>query len=641
VSERAPRVRIPLSPPDPMPFDISSGAIGECSSVHPGQTDNLLPYPNRTVMGYLVLSRKYRPQCFEDVVRQTHVTRTLGNAIASGRLAHAILFSGPRGTGKTTIARILAKCVNCASGPTATPCNTCQSCREITTGHAADVFEIDGASNNKVEHVRELRENAAYMPAHSTRKIYIIDEVHMLSDAAFNALLKILEEPPAHVMFMFATTEPNKIPITILSRCQRHDLRRIDINAIIAHMADLCRREGIDISEEGLTLIAREADGSIRDALSLLDQIICGAAGAVSTETVMDILGGIDRQILFDVSTAVFTGQTGKIIDIIDGLYVRGQSMTRCFSEILEHFRNLLLVKMNADPNSLADIPDHELKLMRDQVAGIPLSYLSLILDMLFKEEKQIKPAINPKLALEIAFIRVMQTKPVLSIDELIEKIDRLQKGIVDAGIGENISEKLETQRSEPGKIARRQVPDDGAAQAKSPQIRPEPQDPSASVDPSSPSAAQAASIAPGETVSNLEETPATYGNDCPPETDEQAWQKLLDMLSQEQPTLAVCLKEAALSRTPDHQILIHIATTQFNLDNINRPNNHARIMQLCGDIFGSDVRVSINTQVQKTGGNAGPGKDSKALKKEAMTHPLVQSTVKLFNGKIVDVKLL
>jgi DNA polymerase III subunit gamma/tau len=649
VSERAPRVRIPLSPPDPMPFDISSGAIGECSSVHPGQTDNLLPYPNRTVMGYLVLSRKYRPQCFEDVVRQTHVTRTLGNAIAAGRLAHAILFSGPRGTGKTTIARILAKCVNCASGPTATPCNTCQSCREITTGHAADVFEIDGASNNKVEHVRELRENAAYMPAHSKRKIYIIDEVHMLSDAAFNALLKILEEPPAHVMFMFATTEPNKIPITILSRCQRHDLRRIDINAIIAHMADLCRREGIDISEEGLTLIAREADGSIRDALSLLDQIICGAAGAVSTETVMDILGGIDRQILFDVSTAVFTGQTGKIIDIIDGLYVRGQSMTRCFSEILEHFRNLLLVKMNADPNSLADIPDHELKLMRDQVAGIPLSYLSLILDMLFKEEKQIKPAINPKLALEIAFIRVMQTKPVLSIDELINKIDRLQKGIVDAGMGENISiamppaneKRFETQRPEPGNTAGRQVPDDRAAQAISPRKRPEPHDLSAPADPTGPSVAQTASIAPEETLTNLEETPATYGNDCIPETDEQAWQKLVDMLYREQPTLAVCLKGGALSRAPDNQIQIQIASTQFNIDNINRPNNHARIMQLCGDIFGGDVRVSINTQVQKAGGNAGPGKDAKALKKEAMTHPLVQSAVKLFKGKIVDVKLL
>ena len=179
-------------------------------------------------MSYLVLARKYRPQTFEEVVGQAHVTRTLANAIETRRVAHAILFSGPRGTGKTTVARILAKAMNCSEGPTATPCNQCQSCREITSGNAADVFEIDGASNNSVDQVRELRENLQYMPVHSRHKIYIIDEVHMLSLAAFNALLKTLEEPPSHVMFMFATTEPQKIPITILSRCQRHDLRRID-----------------------------------------------------------------------------------------------------------------------------------------------------------------------------------------------------------------------------------------------------------------------------------------------------------------------------------------------------------------------------------------------------------------------------
>ena len=211
-------------------------------------------------MSYLVLARKYRPQTFEEVIGQDHITRTLANAISSDRVAHAILFSGPRGTGKTTVARILAKTMNCKKGPAPIPCNECRSCKEITSGRAVDVYEIDGASNNSVDQIRELRENVRYMPAHSLYKIYIIDEVHMLSKSAFNALLKTLEEPPSHVMFIFATTEPNKIPITILSRCQRHDFRRISLESISKHMSLLCSKEGKDIKNESLELIAREAD---------------------------------------------------------------------------------------------------------------------------------------------------------------------------------------------------------------------------------------------------------------------------------------------------------------------------------------------------------------------------------------------
>ncbi|WP_054701283.1 DNA polymerase III subunit gamma/tau [Desulfosarcina cetonica] len=234
-------------------------------------------------MGYLVLARKYRPQTFDAVVGQQHVTQTLKNAIKAGRVAHAILFSGPRGTGKTTVARILAKAMNCETGPTETPCNHCRSCMDITAGRGVDVFEIDGASNNSVEQVRELRDNSRYMPAHSRFKIYIIDEVHMLSIAAFNALLKTLEEPPAHVMFLFATTEAHKIPITILSRCQRHDLKRIDLAAVVGHMESLCRQESVAISTNNLWRIARESGGSMRDALSLLDQILPAATASWMT----------------------------------------------------------------------------------------------------------------------------------------------------------------------------------------------------------------------------------------------------------------------------------------------------------------------------------------------------------------------
>jgi len=284
-------------------------------------------------MSYLVLARKYRPQTFEEVVQQAHVTTTLANAILADRVAHAILFTGPRGTGKTTIARILAKAMNCIQGPLPTPCNACRSCEEITAGSSADVFEIDGASNNGVEQVRELRENIKYMPAYSKFKIYIIDEVHMLSVAAFNALLKTLEEPPEHVLFLFATTEPHKIPITIHSRCQRHDLRRIDAQALSAHMKMLCHREEREVSLESLGVIAREAGGSMRDALSLLDQVISSTSGPVAHEQLLDMLGAVDRSLLFDLADGILKKDLAGLLDILEAAYNRGTDIRRLYAE--------------------------------------------------------------------------------------------------------------------------------------------------------------------------------------------------------------------------------------------------------------------------------------------------------------------
>jgi len=382
-------------------------------------------------MSYLVLARKYRPATFDEVVEQSHVTQTLINAISSGRVAHAILFAGPRGTGKTTVARILAKALNCIKGPSPIPCNKCKSCKEISHGTGIDVLEIDGASNNGVEQIRELRENVKYMPAYSRYKIYIIDEVHMLTPAAFNALLKTLEEPPPHIIFLFATTEPHKIPITILSRCQRHDLKRINLKSITDHLSKLCKKEKIDVDYESLFTLAREGGGSMRDALSLLDQVLVSSDKSINQKQILEILGAIDRQYIFELSYALIKGSVSDSINILDNLYDNGNEIKSILKDIIEHFRNLLLVKSSRNIDKLINLPEYEIELMKKQIENISFVFINQIIDILFKQETAIYYSNMPKIALEMAFVKIASIKPAFTIDELIEKIDHLTNEII------------------------------------------------------------------------------------------------------------------------------------------------------------------------------------------------------------------
>jgi DNA polymerase-3 subunit gamma/tau len=384
-------------------------------------------------MTYEVFARKWRPQVFEDVIGQDHVIHTLVNAIKTDRLAHAYLFSGPRGVGKTSIARILAKALTCTEGKPGIPCNRCHSCLEITQGASVDVQEIDGASNRGIEQIRELRENIKYMPSSGPFRIYIIDEVHMLTLPAFNALLKTLEEPPAHVKFIFATTEPHKVPVTILSRCQKFDFRRIPLALLVRQMERITSEEGIDISRSGLTLIAREAEGSMRDAESLLDQVISYTGPKVEDRQITDILGVIDRTLLFEASRAVLEGSAKTCIEIVDQIYTYGHDIKEFYRALMDQFRNLLM-SLVAPYDDLLDMVESDREALKVQAEKAGKEKLQQILNYLIAREESLRFTSHPRLVLESIMIRLCQMGDLVALDELIRKLESLEKRLSTPG---------------------------------------------------------------------------------------------------------------------------------------------------------------------------------------------------------------
>ena len=381
-------------------------------------------------MEYLVLARKWRPQTFDEVVGQHHVVTTLKNAITQGRIAHAFVFSGPRGTGKTSVARIMAKALCCETGPTVIPCQACTACREITEGVAMDIQEIDGASNRGIDEIRELRENVKFLPVSCRYKIYIIDEVHMLTREAFNALLKTLEEPPPHVIFIFATTETQKIPPTILSRCQCYDFRRLSVRQITDQLQKITQAESIQISENSLIWIAEAADGGMRDAQSLLDQVISYGGMTIDDQTVSELLGLSDRQFLFRISQAILERNAGDGLHIVEEAYYAGVEMASFYQMLQVHFRNLLLIKIVNPDQTLTDISEQDAKRLREQVENISRETLLRLLDILMAEEEKVRRSQNPRLNIEQAVVRMAYMPPMIPIDDILDKIEELRKKI-------------------------------------------------------------------------------------------------------------------------------------------------------------------------------------------------------------------
>ena len=415
-------------------------------------------------MSYQVIARKYRPQRFADVVGQEHVTQTLANAITQKRIAHAYLFCGPRGTGKTTVARIFAKCLNCTGGPKVDFDDSDSRVQEITEGRALDVLEIDGASNNGVEQVRELRETCKYAPANAQFKIYIIDEVHMLSTAAFNALLKTLEEPPAHVKFMFATTDPEKVLPTILSRCQRFDLRRIPSALITKHLAHIAKLEKVKIDEFALHAIARGADGGMRDAESTLDQLISFCGDKIEEADVLSMFGLAAQGQILGLSKAILAGEIQTVLTLLNELAQNGKDLGRLLSDLLNHFRNLLLFQVSRGDLNLLEVSEAEVAALKEQNALANTESLTRILEVLTDAELRLRDTASKKILVEVTALKAIEARNAVSLDSVLKQLNQLRGGQTGVSASpvktgtvsrEGIENKISAQPSPPSRSAR------------------------------------------------------------------------------------------------------------------------------------------------------------------------------------------
>ena len=384
------------------------------------------------------LYRVYRPKNFSDVIGQEHIVRTLKNQIENNNVGHAYLFCGTRGTGKTSTAKIFSRAVNCTNLHNDEPCNECENCREILEDKTMDVVEIDAASNNSVDDIRELRENVKYSPAKAKYKVYIIDEVHMLSQGAFNALLKTLEEPPSYVIFILATTEPHKIPATILSRCQRFDFKRVTVKNISSRMRYICEKEGIEADEKALNLIARNSQGALRDALSILDQCISFEGNKISYNDVIELLGSVNIEQLFDLAESVIKEDTRKSLQILNDFIIWGKDVRNLVNDLIDHFRNLMVCKISNDLDEIISLPEETIDLLKQQAETIDTNNLIRILNILSEAQDGMKISSNPRVLMEVTMMKIAQPMFDESKEALIKRIENLEQKIESGNIKVN-----------------------------------------------------------------------------------------------------------------------------------------------------------------------------------------------------------
>jgi DNA polymerase-3 subunit gamma/tau len=574
-------------------------------------------------MSYLVLARKWRPRTFAEVVGQGTVTRTLQNALGSGRVGHAFLLSGARGVGKTTTARILARALNCSAseGPTAEPCGECPSCVEIAAGSSLDVQEIDGATHNGVEQVRELRESARYNPARDRFKVWIIDEVHMLSTGAFNALLKTLEEPPPRVKFIFATTEYHKLPDTILSRCQQYDFRMISAREIQSHLRTVADGEGIKVSDDALARIARAAEGSARDALSLFDQVLSFSGNEVRDEDISVLLGLIDRELLLAASRAAAAGDSLALLELVERLSEYGADYRNFNREMLLHFREILLLKLAPGESALlGQIVPEERERLRPLTAEFSEEDLLRIFDVLIKVEQDLRWAQDPRVTLELALLKIVQMRRLVPWSDLVARVESLAGGAPMP------------QRSAPAvNRATAPVPPPTAPAVAAPAV--------AAPAVAAPAVAAPAVAAPAVAAPAVA-APAPAPSAPPPGPSAPAAGGLLGgmlALVQARPSLAQPLRGATLSEEGD-TVVLHVPPDFLAMARMHADEYKDLARKASGRAL--SVRIEPGQAAAAAGEAAPPAADTRErLHEEAARQPAVKEMLDLFGGRIVDVR--
>jgi DNA polymerase-3 subunit gamma/tau len=543
-------------------------------------------------MSYQVLARKWRPQVFEDVVGQGHITRTLQNAISSGRLAHAFLFSGPRGVGKTTTARILAKALNCAQGPTPHPCGKCDSCLETAAGTSVDVIEIDGASNRGIEHIRELREAVKYAPVGGKYKVYVIDEVHMLTNEAFNALLKTLEEPPPHVIFIFATTEPQKIPATIHSRCQRYGFKRISLHEITDRLRKIADAEKIAITDQGLSMIARAAEGSMRDSLSLLDQAVSYSGMEIKDEDLQATLGSVAQEALLGFSSALLSRDSSALLQQVDTLLEQGQDMRQFLSGVVEHLRNLLVVNMSSNPAAIIELPAADIEAIRQQASGTEPGQILMLFDSLSRTLDEMRWSPHQRFTFEVGLIKACSLASLKPLGEVLGNIKELEARLA-AG------------------------PRSGA---------------------SAPASAQG--VREGPAVY----TPSRTAPSPPAETSkagsggaqDDVWNRIISALKSKKPGLASFLEHGMISSLSESELVIGVKGSGFQRDQLEKPDSRAVLEQVAEGILNRKVLVKIQAIAVPP---KAAGKEAGRKKAGPDEHdPAVQEVLRVFTqGEVIE----